>query len=165
MNIYRESRLCPFERLKFLLQLHAGCSHHVMNRVTQTEEATWLLCFFFCDSDVKHERHHTDGGGVWPTASRSKAGFLGRFSSRKNSSITAIQHWASSRGRSTSRCLHLYGQYTSRWKEVSCLLLEGGALVGRIRTSSASFVPSLSTLSKTPGSLKFVITCHILLSW
>ena len=45
--------------------------------------------------DVKHERYH--GGGVSPTASRSEDGFPGRFSSRKNSFITAIQHWFSSR--------------------------------------------------------------------
>lgn len=47
MNIYRESRLCPFERLKFLLQLHAGCSHHVMNRVTQTGSNVTSMIFFF----------------------------------------------------------------------------------------------------------------------
>lgn len=37
-HLSRESPfvLCSFERLKFLMQHHAGCSHHVMNRVTQT---------------------------------------------------------------------------------------------------------------------------------
>lgn len=102
-SIARVDFSCPFERLPWAARM-SWIRAHEAEIMSRKWEVTWLCC----PTRKWRQTWETSNGGVGPTA--SEAGFSGRFSSRKNSFITVIQHWLPSRRKSTSPYLRLHGQ-------------------------------------------------------